>query len=148
MYSEKIKGDSINEVSDHRSEPDFHETLRGKDAAISKFDKTEVSSKPSGPVSIQGQAKAHCPLIMLGAVGCVVSEDEEMSLMNSPPGIEYKSRGWKSIVQDRPHTEIQTMPMQRKRVLRDEVNEYKLKTPWKKPCATDTTQIETVEAAG
>ena len=56
-----FSGSSIYEVRDPSSKPDFQDTLREIDAAISKFDKPEMGSKPSGlGFSLdQAEAQAH-----------------------------------------------------------------------------------------
>ena len=142
-----IPGTEINEECDSRGVTDFQETLRGINAAISKYDKTEVDLKSNGLVSILGQAKTHNTSTTLGIMGCGLSEDEEMLPIKSPQRNDYKARGWKRLVTDRPHADVQITPMQRKRTLRDEEDETEVGVLGKKLCAFDTTQQQTVEAA-
>lgn len=104
--------------------PTNKETLRGIDAAISKYDKTEVDLQSNGHTSI---------------LGCVLSEDEDMLTIKSPQGNEYKARGWKRLVSDRPYAEDQITPMQRKRAVCDEEDEMEVEVLKKKFCAFDTT---------
>ena len=93
------------------------------------------------------QAEAQGPSITLEDLGYPVSKDEEMNQMKGPSSTEQKLRGWKRIAQDRPHNETQTMPIQRKRVLREEEDGHEPGTPVKKLCPNDTTKKQTVEAA-
>ena len=72
-------------------------------------------------------------------MGCVLSEDEDMLTIKSPQGNEYKARGWKRLVSDRPYAEDQITPMQRKRAVRDEEDEMEVEVLKKKFCAFDTT---------
>ena len=138
----------LNAERDSCGVTDFQETLRGIDDAISKNDKTVVDLKSNGHTSFLGQAEAHKTLTMLGNKGRALSEDEEMLPAKSPQGNDFKARGWKRLVSDRPHAEVQTTPMQRKRVVRDEEDEMEVGVLKKKFCSFDTTQKQTAEAAG
>ncbi|KAK7847632.1 hypothetical protein CFP56_006389 [Quercus suber] len=111
----EISASEINAVRDSRGVTDFQETLRGIDAAISKFDKTELDPKSNGPASILGQVEAHTAPTLLGNTGCALSEDEVMLTIKSPQENVYKARGWKRFVNDRPHAVAQITPTQRKR---------------------------------
>nr|POF00497.1 hypothetical protein CFP56_40326 [Quercus suber] len=77
-------GFEINAERDSREVTDFQETLRGIDAAISKYDKTELDPKSNGLASILGQVKAHNIPTMLGNTSCALSEDEDMLTIKSP----------------------------------------------------------------
>ena len=140
-----FSGPSNYEVHDSSGNPDFQDTLRDIDAVISKFDKHEMGSKPSGLGSSLDQAEAQGPSITMGDMGCPVSTEEELNQVEGPLSVEQKLRGWKRLVQDRPHNETQAMPIQRKRVLREE-EEHEPGTPWKKLCPTEITKKQTVEA--
>ena len=111
METRAFSGSSIYEVRDPSSKPDFQDTLREIDAAISKFDKPEMGSKPSGLGSSLDQAEAQGPSITMEDLGCPMNTDEEMNQIKGPPSAEQKLRGWKRIAQDRPHNETQTMPI-------------------------------------
>ena len=141
-----FSGHSNYEVHDSSGNTDFQDTLRDIDVAISKFDKHEMGLKPSGLGSSMDQGETQGPSIIMEDVGCPVSTKEELNQIKGPLGAEQKLRGWKRLVQDRPHNETQTMPIQRKRVLREE-EEHEPGTPWKKLCPTEITKKQTVEAA-
>ena len=82
---EEVRSDGIYEVRDPSSKPDFQDTLREIDAAISKFDKPEMGSKPSGLGSSLDKAEAQGPSITMEDLGCPVSTDEEMNQIKGPP---------------------------------------------------------------
>ena len=84
METRTFPGLSIYEVRDHSSKPDFQDTLREIDADISKFDKPEMGSKPSGLGSSLDQAEAQGPSITMEGLGCLVSTDEEMNQIKGP----------------------------------------------------------------
>lgn len=56
-----ISGAVIDEVRDSCGESDFHDTLRGIDIAISKYDKPEMDLELVGHVFTLGQDEAHNP---------------------------------------------------------------------------------------
>ena len=85
METRAFSGSSIYEVRDPSSKPDFQDTLREIDAAISKFDKPEMGSKSSGLGSSLDQAEAQGPSITMEGLGCPVSTDEEMNQIKGPP---------------------------------------------------------------
>ena len=134
-----IQGTEFNAARDSRGVTDFQETLRGIDEAISKYDNSGVDLKSNGQTSFLGQAEAHKTSTMLGKKGRALSEDEDMLPVKSPQGNDFKARGWKRLVSDRPNAEVQNTPMQRKRAIRDEEDEMEVGVLKKKLCSFDTT---------
>ena len=138
----------VDAVRESCKETDFKDMLRGIDTAISKFDDAKVDSELSGSVSTLGQTKAQNQSNMLGPVGCISSGDVEMLQTNGPYANENKSRGWKRLVIEQAHAEIQITPLQRKRHVRDDENETEVGVTGKKFCTMDTIQEQTAKAAG
>ena len=135
-------------MRESRRERDFEDALRGIDTAISKFDNAKVDSELSGSVSTLGQTKAQNQSNMLGPVGCVSSSDVEILQTKGPYSNENNSRGWKRLVIEQAHAEIQITPLQRKRHVRDDENETEVGVTGKKFCTMDTIQEQTAKAAG
>lgn len=102
----------------------------------------------SGLVSTLGQVEAHYLPNTQGGTGCTFNAEEEMLPKSSPQGNNYKPHGWKRIVTEWPHDEVQLLPMQRKCSARDEVNEIEVGVLVKKHCVIDTTQKQTAKATG
>ena len=148
-----ISGDGVNAVQNFRVVTEFEDTLRGIDAAISKFDKADVESVLSASDPTLGLSKAQNQINQLGPVGCDSKGDIEMPQTKGPRAIELKPRGWKRLVTERAHVEtqsntMQSIPMQRKRQVRDEENENEGGATGKRFCVMDTILDQTAEAAG
>ena len=121
--------------------------LRIHYAAISKFDNAEVDSELSGSISTLGHTKAQNQINPLGPLGCASSGDVEMQKTNGPQVSDHKPHGWKRLVTERAHVELQNTPMQRKRQVHDEENENEVGVTGKKFCAMDIIYEQTAEAA-
>ena len=132
---------------------EFEDTLRGIDAAISKFDKADVESILNASVPTLGQSKAQNQITQLGPVGCDSKGDIEMPQTKGPHAIELKPRGWKRLVTERAHAKtqsntMQSTPTQRKRQVCNEENENEGGVTGKRFCVMDTILDQTAEAAG
>ena len=100
-----------------------------------------------------GLGKAKNQLNPQGPVGFASNGEVDMVQTNSPHAGENKPRGWKRLVIERAHagiqnTTMQSMPIQRKRQVRDEENDNEVGVTGKKFCAMDTIFDQTAEVAG
>lgn len=134
-------------------ETNFQETLRGIDSTISKFDLPVVGINTNGPEAILDRAEVPNSSNALGSVGCISREDEEMTLVGCPQGIEYTPCGWKRVVQDRVPAKAQIKPIlletkKKKKIVREVESKNAVVFSGEKLCAIDTTQKQMAETAG
>ena len=73
-----ISGAGVNAVQDFRLVTEFKDTLRGIDAAISKFNNAEVDSILSASAPTLGLSKAQDQITQVGPMGCDSKGDIEM----------------------------------------------------------------------
>lgn len=127
---------------------DFQEILHVIDSVLSKFDPSMMGSSTNRPVLVLDQAECQNSCNVLNDKGFISKKDEKMISSGSPHEIDRNTREWKRVVWDWVSVQTQTMPTQKKRMIRDVEGDNVVLPSRKKLCATDTNQKPTVEATG